>query len=125
MIRNILRLLGIDIHSLDEFSLCESLGNQLESLPAAHPLLQIMPPLLESVFDDGEHRGVELRDQLITRADEYLDLVRLCPRLIEPLPQVVEIESDKIDHRPSGNSYPLPFLDDKCPAGIFRHDHVL
>ena len=85
MIRNILRLLGIQIHALGKFSLCESLGDQLESLPAAHPLLQIMPPFFESVFDDGEQRIVELRDKLIADGDKDLDLIGLGPRLVEPL----------------------------------------
>jgi hypothetical protein len=80
---------------------------------------------LERVFDDREQRVIFLGEQLIARADKNFYLVRLRPRLIEALSQVVQIERDEIDHGPSGNAQRLPFLDDKRPAGIFRDDDTL
>lgn len=70
MIGNFLGLLGIRIHPFSESSLGQTLRHEIESLPAAHSLLEVVPSFFEGIFD-GEHRVVQLRHQLIPLA--FLD----------------------------------------------------
>src|SRR5918994_4478315 len=91
VIGNLLQRFRIEINAFGENPFRFALRHHLETLAAAHALLQIMPSLRECVFDNGQHRVVALRKKDVAGADKDLDLIRLGPRLIEALGQVVKI----------------------------------
>src|SRR5438445_6917973 len=62
VIGDFLRLFGIDIDSFSKHPLSRPLRHHFEALPAAHPLLQIVPPFRESIFNDRQHWIVPLRE---------------------------------------------------------------
>jgi hypothetical protein len=125
VVGNLLRFLGINIDPFDKNALGLALRDHLESLPAAHPFLQIVAAFREAVFDDGQHRIIPLRKERIAGADENLYLIRLGSRLIEPLVQIIKVKGYEIDDAPARDPQPLTFFDFKCRTGIFRHDLVL
>jgi len=124
MIGDLFWLFRIRIDPFSKDPLCQSLCNQFKSLPAAHPLLQVMPAFFKTVLHYGEHGIVQLGYKLITGTDVDLCLIRLCPCLIKPLRQIIEIEGHKIHHAPTRNPYPLSLLDHEGLACIFRDNHA-
>ena len=110
MIGNLCRFFWIDVESFGKDSFGSSLRNHLEALAAAHPLLQIVPPFRERVFDNRQHRFVALREQHVTRSDKNLHLIRLCSRLIKALAEIVQAKGHEIDDALAGDPQPLPLF---------------
>src|SRR5262249_17528782 len=76
---------------------------------AAHPVLEVMRSF-ESILHNGHHGSVQLREQQISRAEIDLSLVRLGPRLIEALGEVIAVEHDEVDNGLKGDADALAFL---------------
>jgi hypothetical protein len=116
MIGNFFRLLGVDIHAFRKDPLRLSVGHHLETLAAAHALLQIMAPFLKTVFYNGQHRIVPFRVESIAGADKNLGLITLRPRLIESFGYIVQVKRYEIDDTFPGDSQALALFQLKSRA---------
>jgi len=113
VIGDLLCRVRIDINAFREHALRYPLSHHLETLPAAHPLLQIMAPFLERVLDNRQHRIVAFGIENISSADEDFHLICLRPRLIKPFGQIVQIKRNEIDDARPRDPQPPPFFDFK------------
>jgi hypothetical protein len=60
VIGNFFWLFRIYVHAFGENPVRRTLRHHLEALAAAHPLLQVVTPFFERIFDDCQHRVVTL-----------------------------------------------------------------
>src|SRR3990167_7193647 len=93
---------------------------------AAHALFHIMGPLVGILYD-RHHHVVELGDQNVAGADVDLSQVDLGPRLVEPLPDIFQVEDDEVRGGLAGHANDLIlFYRERLPGvawnNIFLND---